>query len=291
MTGPRDQRPEHTCTKHEPGQRTCYTTHGCKCRQCTDAATATARRYKWVHGHGHSTKVPGEPVRAHLAKLRAAGMSTAEIAQVSGVAPASFRNVEAGRVCDVQRRTAAALLAAKPVPIEQQRVGFVDGTGTRRRLQALAAIGWAGPALGARLGLSRAHVRAIIRSDGQLSADLRARVMALYDDLWCEPQTGTAALRARRAAQRRGWVLPLAWDDDQGPHGIDNPAAKPHTQGRLRVADKSALTLADAERMIGTDSATRIARQFGYGKPASFARWLRRQGRDDLANRIERKAA
>ncbi len=27
----------HTCTKHEPG-RACYH-HGCRCRDCTDAAT------------------------------------------------------------------------------------------------------------------------------------------------------------------------------------------------------------------------------------------------------------
>ncbi len=250
MTGPRNVRGAHECTKHEPGKRACYVAHGCRCRPCTDDATTTARRYKWIHGNGRSTKVPGTIIRDHLARLRAAGMSTAAIAQASGVAPATFRNIETGRVRDVQRHNALALLAAKPVPIAQQRVGFVDGTGTRRRLQALAAIGWTGPALAAKLGRSRTRVRAILRGDGEVSAALRARVMALYDDLWDQPQTGTQSLRAALAAQRHGWAPPLAWDDDS----IDNPDARPDLGGRTAAiaTDDGMITSATIARIENT---------------------------------------
>ncbi len=286
MTGrPADHpRPDHTCTRHTAGARACYVRHGCRCRDCTDTATAVARKYKWVHGNGRSAKVPGGPVRAHLARLRAAGMSTAEIERVTGVPQATFRNIESGRVTDVQRPTAQAILAAKPVPVAQQRVGFVDGTGTRRRLQALAAIGWTGPALAAKLGRSRTRVRAILRGDGEVSAALRARVMALYDDLWDQPQTGTQSLRAALAAQRHGWAPPLAWDDGHGPHGIDNPAAKPATApdptGRGHRAAELAMLLDAGE------SPEHAAQQCGWQSRESALKWLNRHGHADLAQRI-----
>ena len=38
---------KHTCTKHAPG-RACYH-HGCRCRDCTDAATRYAKHMKLGH--------------------------------------------------------------------------------------------------------------------------------------------------------------------------------------------------------------------------------------------------
>ena len=284
MTGPRHVRGEHTCDRHQPGARACYVAHGCKCRACTDTATAVARRYKWIHGNGRSAKVPGAPVRAHLARLRAAGMSTAEIERVTGVPQSTFRNIESGRVTDVQRPNAQAILAARPVPVTQQRTGFVDGTGTRRRLQALCAIGWTGADLGPRIGVTRKRLRDIIRSGGDLSADLRARVMALYDDLWDQPRTGTPATRAIAAARRSGWPPPLAWDDGHGPHGIDNPDARPAVApdpaGLTHRADELARLLDAGE---SPDQATQ---QCGWQSRESALTWLNRHGHADLARRI-----
>jgi hypothetical protein len=106
----------------------------------------------------------------------------------------------------------------------------VDGTGTRRRLRALVAMGWSSRALGVRMGWPENYTGVLINVEGRTVMGGTARkVRDLYDELWdvSPPQDTTAqratVSRARKRAQRRGWVSPLAWDD----HSIDDPAARP----------------------------------------------------------------
>lgn len=100
---------------------------------------------------------------------------------------------------------------------------LVDATGSRRRLQALAVLGWPSAALAPRLGL---HTKSIcdIRSNGRkVHRTTAARIRQLYRDLVdVQGPSQPAAARARA----RGWVSPLAWDD------IDDPQARP-VLGRL----------------------------------------------------------
>lgn len=104
----------------------------------------------------------------------------------------------------------------------------VDATGTRRRIQALAWLGWSLARLSARLGGDESHARKILGSSWVTAATERA-VRELYDELWDQapPEDGPydrrAASRARNYARARGWVPPLAWDDDE----IDDPAGRP----------------------------------------------------------------
>lgn len=102
----------------------------------------------------------------------------------------------------------------------------VDATGTRRRLQALAYMGWTQAELGERLGWTQQNVSALIhgRSGTGYTPSTRVRldtakaVAAIYDDL-CMKQGRSN--RTRADAVRRGWVSALAWDD------IDDVGAKP----------------------------------------------------------------
>jgi hypothetical protein len=73
------------------------------------------------------------------------------------------------RRCAVQRssgriRTAAAqrLLAVTPAMVEQRAVRR-DATGTRRRLQALIALGYPGALLARRLGVDPRRVKCVVR--------------------------------------------------------------------------------------------------------------------------------
>lgn len=99
--------------------------------------------------------------------------------------------------------------------------GHIDSTGTMRRLQALAAIGWAAPALATRTGHTRIAIQhwrrgrlpRVHRHTHQLIADL-------YNQLWDTPGGSTYT---RRHAARAGWAPPLAWDDQS----IDDPTAHP----------------------------------------------------------------
>lgn len=109
----------------------------------------------------------------------------------------------------------------------------VDATGTRRRLQALMRCGYSLPVLAARLGCSRQELRRKLHERGTVTAATARAVADLYDDLWDQPPPGSSrqekcsASRSRNYARERGWPPPAAWDDDPGPHFIDDPAAVP----------------------------------------------------------------
>lgn len=94
--------------------------------------------------------------------------------------------------------------------------------GTRRRLQALAAVGWTTTELAAQLGyrspVSVSHLRS---SERRTLVTTATRIAALYDALWEQKPTG--GQRTRNHARKMGWAPPMAWDDD-----IDDPSAVPH---------------------------------------------------------------
>lgn len=96
---------------------------------------------------------------------------------------------------------------------------LVDRTGTVRRVQALARLGWPVLFVQQQAGFSRSYDlmnphRAIRRANAD-------RVAAIYDRLSMTPGPSR---RAAARAERLGWVPPLAWDDDL----IDDPAAEPY---------------------------------------------------------------
>lgn len=98
----------------------------------------------------------------------------------------------------------------------------VDATGARRRIQALARLGWSTAELSRRLGKHRSYLLKVLRNK-QLEPTTVLTVMRLYDELsmtWC---TSPTAGRTAAAARRRGWHPPLAWDDST----IDDPSARP----------------------------------------------------------------
>jgi transcriptional regulator with XRE-family HTH domain len=101
---------------------------------------------------------------------------------------------------------------------------WVDPTGTRRRLQALAAAGWSTRRLAARLGVTKSAI-AQLRTTRQvrvLAATARD-IAALYDDCWWRTPHGRYQARGEHYAERRAWVDCWRWDGVD----IDGPAALP----------------------------------------------------------------
>lgn len=97
-------------------------------------------------------------------------------------------------------------------------------TGTMRRLQALAAIGYSAAATGKATGMHWRHVMKL--RDGDL-AHVRvltaARIATVYDRLSNEPLVTREANITRTIARRHGWAPPAAWDDidrDAQPTGV-----------------------------------------------------------------------
>lgn len=115
---------------------------------------------------------------------------------------------------------------------------IVDATGTRRRLQALAAIGWPFRALADPLGYRdpTAVARLAHPSTARVNARTAAAVTTLYDRLSMTPGPSS---HTRGRAIRAGWAPPLAWDSDAD---LDDPGAAPDLPGADDQADADSAT-------------------------------------------------
>lgn len=99
--------------------------------------------------------------------------------------------------------------------------------GARRRLRALASLGWPNTELADHLGASASCVAAWM-DQRRISPAQRDAIAVVYDRLSMKPPEagGIAQDQAestRHAARQCGWAPPLAWDDDV----IDQAGAQP----------------------------------------------------------------
>lgn len=121
---------------------------------------------------------------------------------------------------------------------------LVDATGTRRRINALAAIGWPAHEIGRRIGVTGEAVRQYTSHEVVQQATAE-KVAAVYDELSMIP--GPSKRMASYAA-RQGWAVPLMWDEED----LDDPAAVPHNppnphgRGRNEDLDEQILALTRA---------------------------------------------
>jgi len=199
------------------GTRSCFVQRKCRCELCRAANRKYASdraRVNWSDRFQHQWTTPDKAL-AHLDMLRGAGMGLRQINLSTGIARSTLQQL-AGRK-RISRATEASVLAVRPAPAAGARV---DGTGTMRRLRALMAIGWSGKQLGDRLDITTANLWPLVRGREHVHAATARKVADLYDQLWDQPGNRQKSINL---AQRRGWALPLAWDDDE----IDDPAATP----------------------------------------------------------------
>lgn len=104
----------------------------------------------------------------------------------------------------------------------------VDALGAHRRIQALVANGWSLPKLEQQGGLGRWVLADVLRKQ-RIYRNTFEAICQLYEELWDKrPPADTmqqrqSIARALNTAKRKGWVPPLAWDDDN----IDERSARP----------------------------------------------------------------
>lgn len=157
------------------------------------------------------------------------------------------------------------------------RPRVVDATGTRRRLRALAALGWPMVILAAQLGYREAQAVSRLCQPGttRVNVATAAAVRRLYDQLSMTPGPSP---RARATAARSGWLPPLAWDDAD----LDNPAAAPDLaitvavlHGRRHGSDHAAIERACSGQLPA-------AERLNPAERLEVVRRLRRQGLPDV---------
>lgn len=172
--------------------------------------------------------VDASPAIEHLDRLNRAGVSRQQVVRLTGLHHTTVYRLHPGT--KVHSRTVAQILAVEPpcgTPVAVPQDYLVSAVGTTRRLQALCAIGWPLHMQADRLGLAsaRSHVCEIARGEHDRVYARTARAMEkLYDAL---SMTVGPSQRVREDAVRRRWAPPLAWDDDDPQHHIDNPDAQP----------------------------------------------------------------
>lgn len=153
---------------------------------------------------------------------------------------------------------------------------LVDSTGTRRRIQALQAIGWSTTRLAAELGVCQQRITHYTSGD-TVNRKTANRVAALFDRLSMHPVDDSVpgAIRTKRNAARNGYPPPLAFDD------IDDPNEKP----RKSVLHKAGRHNADIDEWLflvrGGESPERAAERLGVDiRAIDRAAW--RKGRKDV---------
>lgn len=215
----------HATHRHIHGTRAAYVKDGCRCIACTAANTAASRAANRERAYGRwQPLTDAGPVHDHLVALRAAGIGVERIAELTGMSVSNIRTLAASErghspaTRRIRLSTAARILGVNIADDHRAPHSRVDATGTRRRLQALAAIGWPLELLADELARRPSSLR---RSMTSLSITARTArdVAALYERLaYTPPPRDTrmqcAAVDATRAhAAAHGWLPPMAWDN------------------------------------------------------------------------------
>ncbi|MDT0302949.1 hypothetical protein [Streptomonospora wellingtoniae] len=150
------------------------------------------------------------PARAHIRRLRDLGWTWQQIGEAAGLSTwVPLRVATDGPGRHVRADTEKALLSVPPEPRGSHR--GTDSAGTRRRVQALAWMGWPAAEVARRAGVNPRSLQALMQPSRRLSFDLAARVARAYEELCMAP--GPSKVAAGKARQL-GFLPPLAWDAD-----------------------------------------------------------------------------
>ncbi len=292
----------HKRARHEHGTHIAYVQDRCRCNACREANTIYENQRAKRHAYGWFDRqwVPADETRAHIAALRAAGMGLRTIRNHSGVSESTLGKIVYGDPARgmapskrIRADTAQRILAVKPHPDRLAGGAVIDGTGTRRRLQALVWQGWSVCRLAEQAGIHYQRFHSCL-AGRDVQADTARAVTTLYDHLWNQTpahdewHSRAAYSRAKNQARRNGWVGPLAWDDDS----IDDPAATPDLgQSALRPGQttRAKVHVEDIEFLLDQEPFTThgIAARIGVTRN-TIETHLRRADRMDLWDRMRR---
>lgn len=207
------------CPDHSP--------HLAGCPACQRAARHYfTRRAMAISAGTWQYPRPAAEVAQHLRRCRQAPMSVGEIARACGLRDRTLHDILSGRTRTVTGPTAAAILAVHPAPAP--RHGHLFAVGARRRLRALAVMGWSNRRISGELPAALCDVQRIQSGTRvAVTPDMARRIDALYQRARVAYQGPTQLTsiqrRSHRHALRHGWAGPDLWDDDT----IDDPTARP----------------------------------------------------------------
>lgn len=286
---------QHKQADHQHGTYPAFVLDRCRCRPCRNANRDYKAKRTRDQAYGRPARlVDATPAREHLQSLMAAGMGLKRVCEVAGLPHGSVSAIVYGKLSRTpgeargpRRRISRTLSdALLTVRLDLAAGAKVDGTGTTRRIQALVAVGWSLSKIAAELGVLPSNFTKVAHGRRDVTAGTRKAVAALYDRWNLTPPLATkydliAYRRSLAYAKARGWLPPLALDDDR----IDDPRWTPDSlstdgPGNRRLHPEDVEFLLDA----GCTRAEILSRL--SIAPSSLQTLLTRHGRADLWQRI-----
>lgn len=254
------------------GTRSCYAM-GCRKDECRAAASEYSRQYSQIRKlySGTDRLVDPAPAIKHIRHLRAQGMGRGAIADAAGMTRPQVFELDHEVRKYIRRSTEQKILSV------QLETRLVSAAGTRRRLQALAAIGHRLADLADELDTTQVYASKITTGETRMVfRSTHERVARVYERLSMVPG---ASIITKNRAIAKGWAPPLAWDDER----IDDPAAEPYgIRGKVREARRG-FDLDEWVELVDTgETPERAAERCGVTLSAvERAAW--RAGRTDTA--------
>lgn len=262
--------------------RSGYSHHNCRCDICKAAHTRAKKEYTLRKLRGIPTSYPLEQVRDHYETLRASGLSLRQIARAAGISKTSLERLNRNREAVsswVSPRVAEALFSVNPNEAEPLDGRRIDAGPTKRRIQALVAIGYTLVDIEGFLGAATGSLSRLLVS-ANVTYGMSKTIAALYEDLENTPAPeGRTQKIALNMARKKGWHPPAAWDD------IENDT-EPATTER----DTNKIDLEDIRHLMAAGYNTEdICRRLKVPEPRLLVRAALRRGDEDLATRITRR--
>ncbi|MFI1525444.1 hypothetical protein [Streptomyces griseus] len=193
----------------------------CKCNDCRADYNRKRKAVLLRKARGQESRRDVNEVATHIERLLNTGWTCNTIADAAGVDRRGMYNIRFRRQKSVNHATANRILGIRTPGAAY----WVDATSSRRRVQALAAIGWSQDYIGRKAGVTHTTITHVAGNRSKLvAATTRDAIAAVYRDL-CETPGPSGWVRARAA--KFGWAGPIAWDDDT----IGDPNAIPEWTG------------------------------------------------------------
>lgn len=221
----------HVCPPdHKHGATsTCYTLHRCRCvTSCRPAQAARHRTARRLQAYGRWDRAHQSSWHAltHVLVLSRFGYNQEQIARAAGISARTVYRIASGKAPTIFGRVHRAILSVEPTISDLDSSTRIPSTGSRRRVEALACLGWSIAAIADQMGITRAALSERVNTR-ETTVESHLQLAAVYERLWnTHPSAATLTeagmiTRTRRRAAREGWVPPMGWDD------IDTDPAAP----------------------------------------------------------------
>lgn len=133
----------------------------------------------------------------------------------------------------------------------------LDATGTRRRIQALLALGWPSLEIARRCGWTTGEAVLETAQRSYVHSATAAAIASVYDDLCVTPGPSD---QTRSRSARKGYHLPSVWLDIDDPDEQPDPGYVPYSRNGIPSED----LLAEFDWLVdGGVSRYQAARQLG----------------------------